>query len=287
MTELQTAPELVDPATADAPTPDAPADPAPVDGQPTETPAEATPPQSFHVGDADYTMDELVEHIKTSGNSSAMHKSAHERNTASNEALAKALEIQNDPELRELQTILNTIKRDGGMGRDWEALRRQTFAPGAPQNSLALAARLEQMESKLGTVMEEKAGHDVDDVMTQFATKHSLTPEQTEEFGKQFLAETKADQFPVDTHVLDQMEYFHWKNYGQQGQADALTAATKTGYDDAIARVEAGKGAALGSPASQSDVEWKPPADAPQNMLASELAAMADESIVFPDDPYT
>ena len=285
MAEIQTAPELVDPAPAD----DTPsADPAPVEGQPAETPTEPTPPQSFHIGDADYTMDELTEHLETSRNASAMHKSAHEKNTTANEALEKALAIQNDEELQELRTILNTIKRDGGMTRDWEALRRQTFAPGAPNNSLALAARLEQMETKLGTMAAEKGEMAADDVLGQFAKQHEgMTKEQAVEVGARFLKETKADQFPDGAEMLDQLEYFHWKNYGQQGQADALVTATKTGYDSAIARVEAGQGAELGAPATAATGEWSPPADAPDNMLASELAALADDSLVFDNDPFS
>ena len=109
-----------------------------------------------------------------------------------------------------------------------------------------------------------------------------MTIEQAEEVGAKFLADTKADQFPDGSHVLDQLEFYHWKNYGQQGQADALTAATKSGYDDAIGRVKAGQAAELGSPATQSEAPWEPPADADERpMLASELAALADDSIVF------
>ena len=287
MAELQTAPELVDPATADAPS-EPPADPAPADGQPAETPAEPTPPESFHIGDSDYTMDELAKHLETSKNASAMHKTAHERNTAANEALEKALAIQNDEELQELRTILNTIKRDGGMGQEWEALRRQTFAPGAPNNSLAMAARLEQLESKLGTVLEEKAGMQADDVLGQFAQKHSMTEEQAEAVAAEFLKATKAEQFPEGTAVLDQMEYFHWKNYGQTEQAAAIETAQKTGYDEALTKVQAGQAAELGSPATQVEVPWEPPKDASDrpHMYASELAALADDSIVFDDDPF-
>jgi len=284
---LTTAPELVEPA------PDASvetSDPAPAEGQQAETQTDATPPepQSFHIGETDYTMDELTEHLERSNNAAAMHKSAHEKNTAANEALEKALNIQNDEELQELRTILNTIKRDSGMTRDWEALRRQTFAPGAPNNSLALAARLEQMETKLGTVIAEKGEMAADDVLGQFAKQHEgMTKEQAVEVGARFLKETKADQFPDGAEMLDQLEYFHWKNYGQQGQTDALKTATKTGYDSAIARVEAGRGAELGAPATAATGEWEPPKDAPDNMLASELAALADDSLVFDDNPFS
>lgn len=283
MTEIQTAPELVDPAT------DATAsDPAPVDGQPDETPAEATPPQSFHIGDADYTMDELVTHLETSRNASAMHKSAHEKNTAANEALEKALAIQDDEELQELRTILKTIKRDGKMNPEWNALRRQTFAEGAPQNPLALAARLEQLESKLGTLAQEKGELQADDVLGQFAEAHGMTKEQAEEIGAKFLKDTKREQFPDGSGVLDQLEFYHWKNYGQQGQADALATATKAGYNDALTRVKAGHEAELGSPATQSAAPWEPPKDAATmpHMYASELAALADDSLVFDDDPF-
>jgi len=287
MAELSTAPELVDPATADEPsTP--PADPAPADGQQTEAPAEPTPAESFHIGDSDYTMDELVKHLETSTNASAMHKTAHEKNTAANEALEKALAIQNDEEMQELRTILNTIKRDGAMKPEWDALRSQTFAPGAPQNALAMGARLEQLESKLSTVLEEKAGMQADDVLGQFAKNHGMTEEQAEAIGAEFLKATKADQFPEGTAVLDQMEYFHWKKYGQAGQVAAVEAATKTGYDAALAKVAEGQGAELGSPATQGDVPWEPPKDAADkpHMYASELAALADDSLVFDDDPF-
>jgi len=283
MAEIQTAPELVDPAPADAPS-DAPADPAPADGQPAEAPAEATPPESFHIGDSDYTMDELTAHLETSQNASAMHKSAHEKNTAANEALEKALAIQNNEELQELKTILTAIKRDGGMSREYDALRRV----GSP---MAMEVRLEQMESKLGTLADEKDVLVGDEILNQFAKLHEgMTKEQAKEFGAAFLKETEAEQFPKGAGVLDQMEYFHWKNYGQQGQADALTAAEKTGYDTAIGRVKAGQAAELGSPATQSEAPWEPPAnnDLP-HMLASELAAMEDDSIVFKEgeDPLT
>ena len=279
MAELQTAPELVEPAT------DSKSDPAPVDGQPAETPAEATPSESFHIGDSDYTMDELVTHLETSKNASTMHKTAHEKYTAANEALEKALAIENNEELQQLRTIMNAIKTDGGMSPEWDALRRQTFAEGAPQNPLAMAARLERMESKLGGLLDENAGMKADDVLGQFAQKHGLTEQQAEEVGAKFLEGTKAEQFPDGTVVLDQLDYFHWKNYEQPGQADALATATKTGYDDAIGRVKAGQAAELGSPATTSEVPWEPPADADERpMLASELAALADDSIVFPED---
>ena len=271
MSELQPAPELVEPATE----PDKGSDPAPEEGQQAETPSELPPPQSFHIGDADYTMDELTTHLETSKNASAMHTAAHERNTAANEALEKALAIQNDEELQELKTILTAIKRDGGMSQEYDALRRS----GGP---MAMEVRLEQLESKLGTLAQEKGEMQADDVLGQFAAKHEgMTKEQAEEIGAKFLAETKAEQFPDGSVLLDQMEFFHWKNYGQQGQADALVAATKTGYNDAIGRVKAGHAAELGTPATQSEVPWEPPADAPDNMLASENAAMADDSIIF------
>jgi hypothetical protein len=275
MAELQTAPELVNSATADDSTP---AVPAPVDGQPAETPAEATPPESFHVGDSDYTMDELVTHLETSKNTSAMHTAAHEKYTAANEALEKALAIQNDEELQELKTILTAIKRDGGMSQEWEAMRHG----GGP---MAMEVRLEQMESKLGNLVDENAGMKADDVLGQFAQKHKLTEEQAEAIGAEFLKETKAEHFPDGTTVIDQLDYFHWKNYEQSGQADALTAATKAGYDDAIGRVKAGQAAELGAPATQAEVPWEPPADADErSMLASELAALADDSIIFGED---
>ena len=272
MAELTQAPELVEPAT------DSTSDPAPVDGQPAETPAEPTPPESFHVGDSDYTMDELVTHLETSKNASAMHTAAHERNTAANEALEKALAIQNDEELQELKTILTAIKRDSGMNSEWDAMRHG----GGP---MAMEVRLEQMESKLGGLLDENAGMKADDVLGQFAKAHGLTEQQAKEEGAKFLAETKAEQFPDGTTVLDQLDYFHWKNYGQQGQADALTAATKAGYDDAIGRVKAGHAAELGSPATAAAEPWEPPADADERpMLASELAALADDGIIFPED---
>ena len=280
MAELQAAPELVDPAPTDAPN-DAPADPAPVDGQQTETPTDATPPQSFHIGDADYSMDELTEHLERSNNASAMHKSAHEKNTAANEALEKALAIQNDGELQELRTILKAIQRDGGMSQEYDALRRS----GGP---MAMEVRMGQMESRIGALSQQKGELEADDILGQFAAKHDgMTKEQAEEVGRKFLADTKAEQFPEGADMLDQLEYFHWKNYGQQGQTDALAAATKTGYDDAIGRVKAGQEAELGSPATQSEVPWEPPKDAPDNMLASELAALADDGIVFDNDPFS
>lgn len=280
MAEIQTAPELVDPAPTDA---GASADPAPADGQPAETPAEPTPPQSFHIGDADYTVDELVEHLERSNNAAAMHKSAHEKNTAANEALEKALAIQNDEELQELRTVLKTIKRDGGMSHEYDALKRV----GSP---MAMEVRLEQMESKLGSLAQEKGELQADDILGRFAESHGITKEQAEEVGQKFLKETKAEQFPEGADMLDQLDYFHWKNYGQEGQADALTAATKAGYNDAIGRVKAGHTAELGSPAAQSEVPWEPPKDNDlPHMLASELAAMADDSIIFNDseDPLT
>jgi len=193
--------------------------------------------------------------------------------------LEKALAIQNDEELQELKTILTAIKRDDGMSSEWEALRHG----GGP---MAMDVRMGQMESKLGAIADENAGMKADDVLGQFAKAHGLTEQQAEEVGAAFLKDTKAEQFPDGTTVLDQLDYFHWKNYEQQGQADALTAATKAGYDDAIARVKAGHGAELGSPATQTTADWTPPADAPDNMLASELAALADDSLVFDDDPF-
>ena len=277
MSELTPAPELVDPATE---TPaDGATDPTPADGQQVETQAEATPPQTYHVGEEDYTTEQLSEHIERSGNIVAMQRKAHERNTAASEAYEKALAIEKDPELQELKTILATIKRDGGMSREYDALKRV----GSP---MAMEVRLEQMESKLGGLVNENAGMKADDVLGQFAEKHGLTKEQAEEFGAKFLEGTKADQFPEGSHVLDQMEFYHWQNYGQQGQADALTAATKSGYDDAIGRVKAGQAAELGSPATQSEAPWEPPKDPRQNMLDSYEAAMRDSSIKFDENPF-
>jgi len=282
MSELTPAPELVEPATE----PDKGSDPAPEEGQQVEATPEPPAPQMYKIGDAEYDSETLTDYIDTAKNAKAMHTAAHERNTAANEALEKALAIQNDEELQELRTILNTIKRDGGMNQDWEALRRQTFAPGAPNNSLALAARLEQLESKLGTLAQEKGELQADDVLGQFAEAHGMTKEQAEEVGAKFLKETKAEQFPEGSNVLDQLEFYHWKNYGQPGQADALETATKAGYDSAITKIKEGHGAELGSPATQSAPPWEPPKDAPDNMLASELAALADDSVVFDDDPF-
>jgi hypothetical protein len=274
--EIQPAPELVNPATETSA--GEVADPAPADGQQAETPAEATPPQTYHVGEEDYTAEQLSEHIERSGNIVAMQRKSHERNEAANEALEKALAIQNNEELQELKTILTAIKRDGGMNQEWEAIRQG----GGP---MAMEVRMEQMESKLGAIADENAGMKADDVLGQFAQKHGLTEEQAEAIGAEFLKETKAEQFPDGTMVLDQLDYFHWKNHEQSGQADALTAATKAGYDDAIGRVKAGQAAELGSPAAESVVPWEPPADADERpMLASELAALADDSIIFGED---
>ena len=276
MAEIQPAPELVEPATetlAGGAT-----DPTPADGQQAGTPAEATPPQTYHVGEEDYTAEQLSEHIERSGNIVAMQRKSHERNEAANEALEKALAIKNDEELQELKTILTAIKRDEGMSQEWNALRRGN-------GPMAMEVRMEQLESKLGTIADENAGMKADDVLGQFAQKHGLTEQQAEEEGAKFLEGTKAEQFPDGTTVLDQLDYFHWKNYEQPGQADALATATKTGYNDAITRVKAGRGAELGSPATTSEVPWEPPADADERpMLASELAALADDSIVFPED---
>lgn len=282
MSELTPAPELVEPGTES----DTSSVPKPDDGQQVETPSEPPAPESYHIGDVDYSMEQLAEHIERSDNIVSMQRSAHDSNKAANEKLEKALAIQNDEELQELRTILNAIKRDGGMNPQWDALRRQTFAEGAPQNPLAMAARMEQLESKLGTLSQEKGEMVADDVLGQFAAKHEgMTKEQAVEIGAKFLAETKAEHFPDGSVLLDQLEYFHWKNYGQQGQADALETATKTGYDDALAKVKAGHGAELGSPATTSEAPWTPPADADERpMLASELAALADDSIVFPED---
>ena len=285
MAEIQTAPELIDPAPADDSTP---ADPAPAEGQPAETPAEPTPPESFHIGDSDYTMDELVKHLDTSTNASKMHRTAHEQYEAAKTLREEAQAIKDDPETQELRTILTAIKRDGGMTNEWNALRRQTFAEGAPQNPLAMAARQEQLESKLGKLLDENAGMKADDVLGQFAQKHGLTEEQATALGAEFLKETKAEQFPTGTAVLDQLEYFHWKNYGQAGQVAAVEAAQKTGYNEALTRVKAGQAAELGTPATQSEAPWTPPADANDTpMLASELAALADDSLVFDDDPFS
>ncbi len=279
MSEMMTpAPELVEPATADA---SAPADPAPVDGQQVETSPEPPAPQMYKIGDAEYDSETLTDYIDTAKNAKAMHRSSHDEYTAAKAMREEARAIKDDEELQELRTILKTIKRDGGMSREYDALKRV----GSP---MAMEVRVGQLESRISTLSEEKGVMAADDVLGQFAKLHDgMTKEQAVEVGAKFLAETKAEQFPEGADMLDQLEYFHWKNYGQQGQADALTAATQSGYDNAIGRVKAGHNAELGSPATQSEAPWTPPKDAPDNLLASELAALADDSLVFDNDPFS
>lgn len=278
MSELTPAPELVEPAT-ETPTEGA-ADPAPDDGQQVDASPEPPAPQMYKIGDAEYDGETLTDYIDTAKNAKAMHRSSHDEYTAAKALREEARAIKDDPEIQELKTILMAIKRDGGMSREYDALKRV----GSP---MAAEVRMEQIESRLATLSEEKGKLEANDVLGQFAAKHEgMTKKQAMAVGKKFLAETNADQFPEGADMLDQLEYFHWKNYGQQGQTDALTAATKAGYDDALTRVKAGQAADLGSPATRSEVPWEPPKDAPPNMLASELAAMEDDSVVFDDDPF-
>jgi hypothetical protein len=289
MADLQPAPELVDPATPAGPEGTPPegttAAPAPADGQQAGTTPDTPPVTTYKVGDTEYTVDELTGIIETATNASKMHKTAHEKYAAANEALEQARAIENDEELRNLRFIIGQIKQDRHMAQEWGALREQTFNPnGTLTNNLAIAAKLEQLESKLGTVFEQKAEMQANDVLRQFAEAKGLTHEQAEAIGAKFLEDTKAEDFPIETSVLKQLEFYHWQNY-EQG---AIESAKQAGYNEAIAKVKAGHAAELGSPSSQSEVPWVPPKDANENpMNASFDAAMADESIRFDDNSLT
>ena len=65
-----------------------------------------------------------------------------------------------------------------------------------------------------------------------------------------------------------------------------VQAAHEAGRTEIIQKVKTGQAAELGSPAAQAEVPWTPPENAKDlpHMLASELAAMADEGLKFEYD---
>lgn len=283
MAEIQPAPELVDPATE----PVEGSDPAPVEGQPAETPAEATPPQTYHVGDEDYDVATLTDYITTAKNAKEMHRSAHEKNTAANEALQKVIDAQNDPKRKRLDYIIQTLEENPQLAQQWDRLERASFAPdGTPTNALAMGAQMRELNERVEALSAEKGAMQADDYLDKFAAAKGITKKQAEEVGAKFLADTKREDFPPEANVLSQLDYFYYSNYERDGAEAKLSAAKAEGFTEAIAKVKAGQAAELGSPATRSEVPWTPPPEAKNlpHMQASELAALADTSIVFDDD---
>ena len=277
MEKIQPAPELVDPAPAVA-------DPAPAEGQPAETPTEATPPQSFHIGDADYTSDELAEHLERSTNASKMHKSAHEEYTAAKALREEMSKANNDPQRKRLDFIMQTLNDNPELASQWERLDRMSFSPdGTPTNALGMGAQLRDLTQRVESLSADKGAMQADDYLKQFADAKGITKEQAEEVGAKFLADTTRDDFP-DTNVLSHLNYFYFENYEKEGAESKLADARQAGYNEALGKVKAGQAAELGSPASRSEVPWTPPKGSSEiPMRASFDAAMDDDSIQFGD----
>jgi len=282
MMELKPAPELVDSAT------DATAsDPAPVEGQLAEAPTETPAPQTYKIGEEEYDSETLTDYISTAKNAKEMHRAAHERNTEAAETLKKVMEAQNDPKLRRLQYIIETIEQNPELAGEWRNLERTTFdRNGAPTNNLALAAQMREIRAELDSVRNDKAVMQADDYLGEFAAAKGITKEQAEEVGAQFLVDTSAEDFPTGAPLVQQLNYYYWDKYERDGAQAKLTAAKAAGYGEAIAKVKAGHAAELGSPASQAEVPWTPPKGGSPNMMASEIAAMEDAGLVFDDDPF-
>jgi polyhydroxyalkanoate synthesis regulator phasin len=126
-----------------------------------------------------------------------------------------------------------------------------------------------------------------DDYLGKFAKDHEMSEDEAEAFAQDFLAKTKAEDFPADADIAQQLEFHYWRTQGGTLQQQ-VEAAKKAGYEAALAKIRAGQGAELGSPAQRSEVPWTPPKDAnTRPMDASFKAAMEDEEIRFDDVSLT
>jgi len=283
------------PDTGDTTQPAPDGDAAPTEPEPqapdTEGGAEPTVPEKFAIDGTDYSLEDLRGLVEAGTDPRAALRTANEDWRNAKEAREEAKTLAESAEYKDFQFFKRQVQQNPGLADEW-AQARQWGADGTQHPTGAMlqqARRIEALETRVGTSEQAETLAAAKEIMDGFLTERNGIYEQlgmdagkwdenSPEFAE-FFEQFKADVGEGSVLNTDLSAYW-WNVEGKNLFKQAQAQARRSGQNEAVTKLKAGKAASKSEVAATGAAKSTPFIDPSRDDLESEIqSAVADGEV--------